>query len=141
MIIIAAVLGIIGIGALLYFEAKIIGALVTGLAAITLVLSFMGTQEASTLKAQAVQQRDSAEFDREFASMSGTATKEKIKILDERVTDAIANEKTETAKAKIAYAKAKDGREEFEKKLSLDDSPLPAVQGSSSKPVKQMSKE
>lgn len=124
MLIIAAILGFVGIGALLYFEAKIIGTIVTGIAALFMLLSFINTQEASTLKVQAVKQRDSAEFDRDFARASGNTTKEEMKVLSARVDVAIKKEADETVKTDAAFAKAKASRDAIENKISSDDDVL-----------------
>lgn len=137
MLIIAAILGVVGIGALLYFEAKIIGSIVTGIAALFLLLSFINTQEAGTLKLQAVKQRDGAEFDRDFATATGNSSKEHMKVLNDRVDVAIKKEATETINTEKAYAKTKESREAIERKLSLDDDQaIKTISGN--KPIKQL---
>lgn len=137
MIIFAVMFGLVGLGALLYFEAKIIGLVCTGLAAMFLILNFIGTQEASSQQAKATKVRDSAEFDRDFARVQGINTAEEMKTLDKRVEVGIKEEIAETAAADEAFKVSKESRDALAKKLSMEDAP-PPVAMKNAKPMKTL---
>jgi RNase H-fold protein (predicted Holliday junction resolvase) len=111
--------------AVLYFEAKIIGMIATGLAAVFFIIGFINTQEATSQASRSLQARDNAEFDRDFARASGNSTKQEKVLLDERVASAIAKEKLDTAKASQADADAQLSRDNMQRKLMLEeDAPI-----------------